>query len=223
MAERGVTPGELRWPSDDLWAYAATVANAAAVEILLDMVWKAYDSFRADGWAQIDLTTATDELERSLTQAFWTYIKLDTFSPFRVVPSFVEFESRKKPPARSPEYDIAFQLITQPRIAWPMEAKVLHTDGAVAEYIHAINDRLLTGIYAPFTASAAMLGYLITGTTDRCFQQLSAKLGIGLLPCSSFVGRPHCISSHERNWPDGDGRETKFTCHHLLMDMGVAR
>lgn len=221
MAERGVTPGELRWPSNELWAYAANVANTAAVEILLEAVWGAYDSFRADGWAQVDLTIATDELERSLTQAFWTYIKLDDYSPFRVVPSFVEFESRKAPPARSPEYDIAFQLIAKPLVAWPMEAKVLHTDGAVAEYIHAINDRFLTGIYAPFTGSAAMLGYLIAGTTDRCFEQLGVKLDVELLPHSAFVGRPHCTSTHERKWPDGNGRDAEFTCHHLLMDMSV--
>jgi|JI6StandDraft_1071083.scaffolds.fasta_scaffold01762_7 hypothetical protein len=221
MAERGLTPGEQRWPSDNLWASAASAANDAAIEILLSTVWTAYDAFRADGWSSVDLTLTPNEVERSLTQAFWPYIRLSDYSPFRVVPSFVEFESRQAPPARSPEYDIAFQLIAQPRIAWPMEAKVLQTDGTLAEYVKAINQRFLTGKYAPFTSSAAMLGYLITGTTDKCFGHLSTKLGVTLNAENTFIHRAHRTSSHERVWPLGDARPVGFTCHHLLMDLSL--
>lgn len=219
MAERGTTPGELRWPDSDLFAIAAAHARAGAFETLLSAMWRGYDSFLADGWSNVDLAAATDEVERSLTQYLVPHIRLDEYSPFFLYPGFKELASRQAPPAQAPEYDIAFVLRANQRIAWPVEAKVLSTSGTVAEYNKAVKERFLTGYYAPFTPSAAMVGYLMGGATDDAFASISAKLPATLVRHDGFVDRPHRISDHERTWPDDDSRPKEFRCHHLLFVM----
>lgn len=220
MAERGVTPGELRWPDSDLFAIATAHAQEGAIAILLSAVWKGFDSFRSDGWSKIDLSAATDEVERSLTQYLVPHIHLDEYSPFRLYPGFKEFASRQAPPAQAPEYDIAFVLFANQRIAWPVEAKVLTTSGSVADYNRAVNERFLTGRYAPFTPSAAMIGYLISGAADDAFASISSKLHVTLVNHDAFLDRPHKISDHQRTWPSDDTRPNAFKCHHLIFVMG---
>ncbi|MHC5833845.1 MAG: hypothetical protein ACYT04_000000102060, partial [Nostoc sp.] len=87
--------------------------------------------------------------------------------PFDVQHEVYEFESRQSAKAQPPQYDIAFILRANDTIIWPLEAKVLISDGAVAEYIKEINGNFLTCRYAPFSSEGGMLGYLFFGDTSK--------------------------------------------------------
>ena len=137
IMKRRRTIGEVRWPdTPDFMAVAEAVAPA------VPHIWS--------GWcgrlmmrsgvsvlSQINIDDAEDDLERSITQLLEPEMRkaMSGDEPFSVQHGRYEQESRMPAPAQPPAYDIAFILIQNPRIMWPIEAKVLRSDGSVAEYV----------------------------------------------------------------------------------------
>lgn len=187
----------------------------APADTLLALVWTAYDDMQVRPPA-ID----TRDLERSITQRLEARIN-DAMSgdePFRVQHGPYEHETMAPSPAQPPQYDIAFVLRSDESLMWPMEAKVLETAGRLADYLDDVNDQFLTCRYAPFSGSAAMLGYLLSGTTSDALDGIGLKLGSTLYEVKGASSmRPHRMSHHVRAVPAGKPYPKDFTCHHLML------
>jgi hypothetical protein len=138
--------------------------------------------------------------------------------PFYVQHGPYERETMKAPPAQPPQYDIAFVLNADERIMWPLEAKVIETASAVSEYVDDIRRQFLTCRYAPFCGEGAMMGYLLSGTTDDAFSSIEQKVPCKLESHSKFRARAHRISRHTRTVPSGKSYPADFLCHHLMFE-----
>ena len=163
---RGRTLYDLVWPSaSEEFAQLSEAFREGLVVRMLAATWAGYDQLKEQLLNRIDVSQADEELERAVTQLLEPKIRdqLTGEEPFQLLHGAYEFETRQSAPAQPPEYDLAFVLSSNGRIMWPLEAKVLRTDGTVSRYVRAVNDELLTGRYAPFVKSAAMLGYLFSG------------------------------------------------------------
>lgn len=188
---------------------------------LLSFVWKAYDLMNT-GHVPID----TRDLERSITQLLEPRVRdvMSGYEPFYVQKECYEHETMAAPPAQPPAYDLAFVLRADERIKWPLEAKVLETPGALADYINDLHNEYLTCRYAPFSGSGAMLGYLLSGTAATALENIGKRLCCALAETTEFSSRPHRISKHQRTVPSGKLYPTEFTCHHLVMEyIGLTR
>lgn len=190
-------------------------------DVLLRFVWAAYDQMRRR-MPPID----PRDLERSITQALEPRIR-DAMSgdePFYVQHGPFERETMAPPPAQPPTYDIAFVLRAEERIMWPLEAKVLTTPRQVAEYERDVREQYLTCRYAPFSAAAAMLGYLLSGEEHDALCCIAKRLKCGLLRVPAFPERPHRVSLHLRAVPPGKSYPASFSCYHLILAYpGLAR
>jgi hypothetical protein len=188
----------------------------APTDALLELIWTAYDDMQARP-PIID----TRDLERSITQRLAVRIN-DAMSgdePFLVQHGPYEHETMAPPPAQPPQYDIAFALRSDERLMWPMEAKVLETAGRVADYLEDVKDQFLTCRYAPFSGSAAMLGYLLSGKTSDALDGIGKKLGCTLHKVKGPSSmRPQRMSHHIRAVPAGKPYPKDFTCHHLMLE-----
>lgn len=218
---RGITVGELRWPTTPEFEAVARGMNQGAINMLTRAIWCGYDRFFAEVIAFIDPTRADAEVERSITQYMSPYINecIDEFSPFHLLHSVREFETRRAPPAQAPEYDTAFVLYANPRITWPLEAKVLRTDGAVAPYIADVRGEFLTCRYAPFSAGGAMIAYLFDGDPHVLFDNIERQLGTSLRQQEFTPSRQHRYSDHVRTPPPNKPYPAQFRCHHIVMQM----
>lgn len=194
----------------------------APPDTLLALVWTAYDGMRAS-----PPFINTRDLERSITQRLEARIN-DAMSgdePFRVQHGAYEHETMATPPAQPPQYDIAFVLRSDERLMWPLEAKVLETTGRISEYLEDVKQQFLTCRYAPFSGSAAMLGYLLSGDTSVALDSIGKKLGCTMHPVGGPSStRAHRISYHVRTAPPGKPYPEDFTCHHLMLEfVGLKR
>lgn len=201
--------------------------NESLVDNMLQLVWEAYDQLsdeflRAINWAeeydQLE-TSISMELERTIS------IRMNGYMPVRVQHAPYEFETRSetKRNAQSPQYDIAFFMCSDPRLMWPLEAKMLKSDcntkGNIGDYIDTFNNRYLTCKYAPFSNSGAMIGYLKTGQAEVVIKHIAQRLGCSLARNSKFPGKCHRTSDHNRNVPPGKSYPSEFRCHHLVMPL----
>jgi hypothetical protein len=215
---RGFTIPELlfREPPDELVALAKAWSVDAAT-LILDVVWRAYDTMAADPRLRDAILAATDNLERNITEQLEAAIQelLTGNEPFSVQHEATEGESRP-PRGRPPQYDIAFKMKGNVRVMWPLEAKVMPPDQPMSGYIETVKDRFLTCVYAPFTGEGAMVGYVLRADIEDLFRQISETLGSKFEVFASI--RAHRISAHERNVPEGRAYPKAFRCHHLLMD-----
>lgn len=184
-------------------------------EIMLGLVWCGYDQMQSD-----KPVVDGRDLERSITQLLAPRIDrvMSGDEPFYVQHGPYERETMQPSPAQPPQYDIAFALREEERIMWPMEAKVLETSGAVSEYIKGIYEQFLACRYAPFVGEGAMLGYLLSGTTDEVFQNIAKKIPCNLGNHPKFSSFPQKLSHHNRNVPAGKTYPSKFCCHHLILE-----
>lgn len=223
MSRRGNTPLELRWLDTPDFIEMAKSWKADASRILLTYVWQGYDSLQNEILSHIDISQAEEELERSITQSFELRIRsvMSGFEPFVIQHGPYENETRQPPPAQSPQYDLAFRLRANERVMWPLEAKVLHTDGTVAPYINDIKNEFLTCRYAPFSSEGAMLGYLISGEPDNVFRHIEKKVSCTLHHHPAFPDRDHRYSEHSRKVPPNKPYPAHFRCHHLILKMSV--
>lgn len=188
---------------------------------LLGFIWTAYDSMCAH-----PPVINTRDLERSITQLLEPRIRdsMTGFEPFYIQHGSFERETMAAPPAQPPAYDLAFVLRADERIMWPLEAKVLETPGALAEYERDVREQYLTCRYAPFSASGAMLGYLLSGSASDTLVRISKKLRCSLDVVAEFPSRPHRVSNHHRSVPVGKPYPTHFGCHHLVLEyLGLVR
>jgi len=219
MSIRRRTLLERRWPeTSDFVAIARTWKNDATT-ILLSYVWKAYDLLLNEVLSQIDPKLIDDQLERSITQLLEPRIRksMSGFEPFEVQHEVYEFETRQLPQAQPPQYDIAFVLYENPRIMWPIEAKVLRSDRSVAPYINDLKNEFLSCRYAPFSSEGAMLAYLFSGAPNTTFQHIEAKASCKLQHHPVFPERNHKYSDHIRLIPANKKYPSQFRCHHLIF------
>jgi hypothetical protein len=207
-------------PSEFVSLAGRWCANQSA--LLLAFVWEGYDMLLAELPAGINPT----DLERSITQSLELRIRraMTGDEPFDIQHGPYERETMKARPAQPPQYDLAFVYLAAEQIMWPLEAKVLETDGTVGEYVKDINNEFLTCRYAPFSGEAAMLAYLLSGNPKNVFSNLAAKIPCRLTAHQVFLSRPHRVSEHERKVAADKPYPRDFYCHHLVLEFpGVAR
>ena len=221
----GATPYDLRWPDTQEFTQVATKLAPNAINNMLDAVWQGYSSFKDEFLNCIDISKADEELERTITQTLQRHIRngLSGDESYDVQHGTYEPETRSPPPAQPPEYDIAFILKSNARIMWPLEAKIMRSPANVAPYVNDINNEFLTGRYAPFSHSAAMLGYLLSGNAEEAPPHIEKRLEATLKPHPVFhPHHSHHISNHQRNLSDKSWASGAFTCHHMIMPLNVS-
>jgi hypothetical protein len=219
-----LTPAHWSRPAptvDDAFIAAAVTWAEDAEFALLGYVWAGYDRLAAAP-PVID----TSDLERSITEHLDIMIR-DVMSgdePFYLQHSPFERETMLAPPAQPPAYDLAFVFRADPRVMWPLEAKVLPTPGTLADYLRDIRDEYLTCRYAPFSPSAAMLGYLLEGSEQDTLANIARQLSVPLKPIDAFKERPCAVSAHDRTVPPGKLYPSRFACHHIILPfLGLRR
>lgn len=187
---------------------------------LLGLVWAAYERMLVD-------QPAVDgrDLERSISQLLEPRVRdaMTGYEPFYIQHGTFERETMAPPPAQPPEYDLAFVWRADERVIWPLEAKVLETPGRLAEYDRDLRLEFLTCRYAPFTASGAMIGYLLSGEPEEALERIAAKVGVALDKVSEDDDRPQRISRHVRQVPAGKPYSADFDCYHLIFKFSILR
>jgi hypothetical protein len=201
-------------PAADFVALAAEWCEGQSA-LLLGFVWQAYDALTA-AMPRVDRA----DMERSITQVLEPRIHqaMTGDETFYVQHGPYERETKMPPPAQPPCYDIAFVLHSDQRIMWPLEAKVLKTDGNVRAYVADVRDQFLSCRYAPFSSEAAMLGYVLSGDPDVAFRNIASRVPCRMEAHPSFLNRPHRVSKHTRRPPSGKSYPSRFACHHLLLE-----
>jgi hypothetical protein len=217
----GHTYSERRWPDTPEFNSVLHSLKQAGSTILLALVWKAYDKFCKETVVQVDCSKEDEDLERDITQLYEPMIHevMTGYEPFYVQHGPYERESRESAPAQPPQYDIAFILRNNPRVMWPLEAKVLRTDGRVAGYIKDMQCNFLTCRYAPFSSEAAMLGYLLSGNSKVVFVSIAQKSKWELNVHKDFPKRNHRTSDHKRKVPKDKHYPVHFRCHHIIFNI----
>lgn len=212
--------GTSHWPSASSAPDPSFVALACSwmqspAQRLLGLVWTAYDNMLAS-----PPIINPNDLERSITQLLEHRIHklMSGDEPFYMQHGPFERETMAPPPAQPPQYDLAFVLRADERVMWPLEAKVLETPGAVAEYLHDVNQEFMTCRYAPFSSSGAMLAYLLSGSASDALTKIGGKLGCAMYAVTEFTNRPHRVSNHQRAVPIGKSYPLDFSCHHLVLN-----
>jgi hypothetical protein len=209
-------------PTVDTAFIARAVAwMRASEEAILKYVWGGYDRLLHDRSA-----FDCNDLERSITEHLERSIadEMSSFEPYVVQHGPYERETMQRPPAQPPQYDIAFVFRADPRVMWPLEAKILPSPRALAAYIRDVRQEYLTCRYAPFSPSGAMVGYLLQGTESDTLIEIETRLGCPLASVPAFANRPCAVSNHARQVPIGKPYPANFDCHHLIMTFyGVRR
>jgi hypothetical protein len=169
----------------------------------------------------IDVTLADEQLERSITQFLTPMIRscMTGYEPFDIEQGVYEYETRVSASAQPPLYDLAFVLKSNPRIMWPLEAKVLKTDCAVGPYVNELAENFLKCRYAPFSREGAMLGYLLAGHPAHVFAGIASKVPCILADHPDFVSYNHKTSIHKRSASSEKLCSLDFRCHHLIMEL----
>ncbi len=219
--DRPRTLPELRWPRIPEYSELARTWSEDALNQMLTAVWRGYDTFCIEILDRIDIDEVNEERERAVTSELELCIRrhLSGNEPYTIQHGPYEYATRQPAPAQSPQYDIAFVFHQNHRLMWPLEAKFLHSEGAVAEYVQDIQEQFLTGRYAPYANSGAMLGYLLRGSPAIAFSRIEQALCCQLMPHPAFGTRQHRTSDHYRNLARADFMSGPFCCHHLIMEM----
>lgn len=212
------------WPENDVLSELAKNWAASASSVLLAYVWEGCDTVERRGLIKIGGSNSQDHshIETSITQSLVPEIRKAMLpeSPYQVEHGAFEFETVHSQRAQPPAYDIAFVMNSNRRVMWPIEAKVLRTEGTLADYINEITNNYLTCRYGPFTSEGAMLGYLLKGKPCKVFQNIEKKLKCRLVHHPVFSDRDHKTSDHQRTVPTGKPYPRDFRCHHLVLMVG---
>ncbi|OBQ03168.1 MAG: hypothetical protein AN482_20110 [Anabaena sp. LE011-02] len=208
-----------RYPNTGDFVELAKAWNPDAISILIKLVWEGYDLLVSEFLSQINFDGNEEQLERSITQALVVKIhQVKTGDePFLVLQEVYEFETSKSAQAQPPQYDIAFILIANDRIIWPLEAKILKSDVDVTEYVKEINNNFMTCRYAPFSSQGGMLGYLFSGDSNKAFSNIATEVPCILNEHPDFPNRDHRTSDHQRIVTSEKSYPIDFRCHHLLF------
>jgi hypothetical protein len=218
---RRPTIAELRWPETPEFVEATELLAENVVETMTNALWSGYDKLRDIVLVPLGHYEPGDEMERQVTQLLHSRVSesLSGFEPFTCHHAYREFATRLPAPAQAPEYDLAFVLLSNPRICWPVEAKVVATDRTIAAYVTDIRDQYLTCRYAPFSSGGAMLAYMIAGTAATFFDNVAGALACRLDTPTWAGSRAHRFSVHKRNLPRAGRKPGMFECHHLAMQI----
>jgi hypothetical protein len=216
---RRPTIGESLFPDTTDFVALLTDWRRDAVVQLLGFVWNGYDLLASQMLEGVDPDQEYEDLERSVTQYLEPRIRrtMTGYEPYDIQHGAYEHETRSAAPAQPPQYDLAFVWYRNPRVMFPLEAKVLKTEGDVSAYLTDVRDEFLSCRYAPFSSEAAMLGYLLSGSPDRTFRAISEKLPCILHDHSDFQSRHHKVSDHQRDVPVGKLYPASFRLHHLVL------
>lgn len=207
-------PGTGTPPIDAAFVALACAWMTSPATRFLDFVWHAYDDTQV---SPFDPDPA--DLERSITQLLEPRIRdaMTGDEPFYVQHGPYEHETMMAPPAQPPEYDLAIVFRADPRIMWPIEAKVLETPRRVANYVHDVTHEFLTCRYGPFSDSGAMLAYLLQGEPKDAFLAIEKSLATTLQAVPEHADRPTLRSRHKRSIPPGKPYPATFDCYHLIL------
>lgn len=211
---------DLIWPneSQDFEEFAKQWGEDA-VEVMLAATWSGYRDLSRELVGKIDKGLIEEELERTISQLLEPYIRrhLSGDEPYVVQHGCYEFATRMAPPAQPPQYDIAFVLVGNRKVMWPLEAKMLKTEKSIARYTRDVEKEFLTGRYVPYVKGGAMLGYLFSGSSINVLYNIERALACSLEQFRSFDPSEHRVSSHVRNLKNPDFASGQFHCHHLIM------
>lgn len=193
---------------------------------ILTLVWGGFDRLKAlPNFNKLDFSKDYAQLERSLTGLHMDEIELlwcenkSSFESFIPKHEPWEFYGLTDRSARPPSCDLGFVLLNNRRVRWSVEAKVLKSAGAVAEYIGDLK-KYLEGVSAPFATQAALGAYLLDDDVKKLFATLAKKLACELKQHPDFPSRPHRYSEHKRPSAKlANGMPTKFICHHLAFEL----
>lgn len=210
------TASELRWPMDDDSLRQAEDWAAGVSHQVLDWTWQAFDTLHKEVLCKIDLNQPLDQLERDLTSHHFREIQklwageTEGYSSVYPQPEWPEMATRSPAPAKPPAYDLAFVWNDNPRVAWPIEAKVVPTPSTLAPYLADV-EKFVNGVAAPFVGEGAQIAYLLTGTAIEFFLGLKAKLMSPLEEDPKFSARAHRVCMQVRTAaPD-------LRLHHMAM------
>lgn len=212
---RRQSPLEVNFPVPEDFVNLAKSWRIDAINILLDFIWRGLDRLKAQG---LTFDPDQENLEREITQLLEPEIRdvMTGLEPYYIQHGLFESQTRMPAPAQPPQYDLGFVLRANRRAIWPIEAKVLKTDGTVAEYVKDVKESYLNATYAPFSSEAAMLGYLLRGSPTTALARIAEALACTLDPHPGFDERDHKISHHIRTIPLGEKYPIEFTCNHLI-------
>lgn len=226
MSRRIVTIYDHAFPNAPEWNAIADAWSSDVVESMLSLVWEGYERMKAKILSKVGFTQPLHQLERTLTDAHATEIILlwkanrTGFESFLPKPEMWEPSSIASPSAMPPSYDIGFENVNDPRLRWPMEAKVLSRPTDVRRYLDDLRLKYLPGIGAPFSTQAALLGYLMDGKVIDAIAAIQSALGVSLKPFRPFAHRMHHTSEHPRSVPSIQGGATHaFVCHHMVVPL----
>lgn len=187
----------------------------------LSLLWQGIDLFRND-FSNHDLSKANLQTERSFCKNLELRIRrlMTGDEPFDVQHESWEDENANL--QRPSQNEITFIMRFNERLMFPIEVKVLKTDGQISEYIKDINEAFIPCIYAPFSYEGGMLGYLLSGNIQKAFEKIEKSLAAKLQQHPNFKDRLHKFSEHNRQVPQGKEEfyPAKFRCHHLIFEIG---
>lgn len=224
MSRRIATLHEQIWPEAPEWSAIAEAWSEEIVCQMLSLVWDGFDSMKTKYLSKVDFTQSIFQLERSLTDLHAIEIQLlhrqrgggfESFIPMHEAP---EISSISHPSAMPPSYDIGFVHVSDYRLRFPVEAKVLDSPSDVKRYLDDLRGKYLTGKGAPYALEAALLGYLKSGLPADAFVAAESALSLKMQFVTAFSKRDHRTSRHART-VKGRGHTTpsSFLCHHLIV------
>lgn len=226
MSRRIVTIYDHAFPNAPEWNAIADAWSSDVVESMLSLVWEGYDRMKAKILSKVDFTQPLHQLERMLTDAHATEITLlwkanhNGFETFLPKQEPWEPNSIKSPSAMPPSYDIGFENVNDPRLRWPVEAKLLARPTDVKRYLDDLKLKYVPGVGAPFSTQAALIGYLMDGKASDAVAAIQAALGVPLNAFPPFANRRHHTSEHQRSVPGiKSGKSHSFVCHHLVAEL----
>lgn len=194
---------KLRWPMDEDSRRQAENWAAGITFQALDWTWRGFDALRENVLNEVDFNQPLDQLERDLTSKHFIEINrmfaAETEGLSSIIPhhEFPENESAPGGSGKPPASDICFIWYHNQRVSWPIEAKVLKTPGALADYL-GDTAKFEKGIAAPLVGEGAQVAYLLSGTTHEFFTNLSTRITSLLQTVPEFSTRPHYASNHAR-------------------------
>lgn len=217
MMRRRLSPIEAAYPVPGDFVTSIEGWRQDAISALMGYVWEGTKSFADE--LRIDLSQDMENMERGLNQFIAQRVRdaMTDRPPFYFEHHPFEDQGRAKPPAVPKAPDLAFVLRANPRATLSIEAKVLDTDEAVAEYVKEITDNFLECRYAPFSSHGAMLGYLRKGTVDKALKSVETALECTLVLLRALEQWRHHTSQHNRVSKNCRGCPRDFTCHHMIV------
>jgi len=194
----------------------ATAWRSDGITKLLGYVWAGYYALRTENAPTLD---TSDELSINSHLESWIQRKKPKNCPFHIQHTPPEPATRRTPSRPPPAPDFGFFPWEDRRAMFPLEAKVLQTDGDLSKYLKALRSSFLQCRYAPHSSEGVMIGYLFAGDPTVVFKKLRGQLRTQLKQLPAFPTEPHRCSEHERKARRCRNCPPKFRCHHLVLIM----